>query len=368
MRKYHHITNLLAARADANRSPRLALVPLAGGAIASPAISISAPASVSPPNLSDLNPAACYLAQLQPSGRRSTRARLERVARLFGASIGSFQWHELRYEHVVAVRHKLQEQNASAATVNMTLSALRSVARSAWHLGQMSADAYQGIRDVRGVRTSILPAGRALAQTEIAVLLDACAAEETPGGARDACLIALLASGLRRAECAGLLLEDAAVVRGHLRIMGKGQRERQLPLEAGVERALAGWLQVRGGWPGALLCPVTKNGRIVRRPLSGQSVYLALRRRARLAGLAHISPHDLRRTFVTHLLERGANIATVKELCGHAHINTTSRYHRGGARARKQTIELLSLPWPRPRPKRTPRRARKSRRRRRRKT
>lgn len=364
MRKYNHITNLSTAAGGSKVRPRLALVPASGVSPATPAISTVAPLSISPPNLSDLNSAAVYLAQLQPSGRRSTRARLDRVARLFGATLATFRWQELRFEHVVAVRSYLQTEGLSPSTVNMTLSALRSVARAAKNLGQMSVEQYDAIREVKSVRGSALPAGRALARTEISVLLDACAADETPAGVRDACLVGLLASGLRRAECAALTLADAQVERGSLRVRGKGQKERIVPLDAGVERAVADWLTLRGARPGALLCPVAKGGRITVRHLSGTSVYLALGRRARQAGLAHMTPHDLRRTLVSNMLDRGADIETIRDLCGHTDVSTTARYKRGGERAKKRVIGMLNLPWPRPRPKRTPRSARKSRRRR----
>lgn len=370
MRKFNHIPNPAGAGGGAKLRPRLALVPVGRGNSVSPSISTSAPLSISPPDLFDFNPAACYLAQLQPTGYRSMRARLTHVARLFGATIGTFCWHELRYEHVVAVRALLQAEGLSPASVNMTLSALRSVARAAKNKGQMTAEDYDRIREVKSVRGSRLPAGRALARTEISVLLDACAADERPAaGARDACLIGLLASGLRRAECAALTLADAtAAGRGALRVRGKGQKERTVPLDAGVERALDGWLALRGDRPGALLCAVSKAGAITGlRHLSGTSVYRALARRARQAGLAHVTPHDLRRTLVSQMLDRGADIDAVRDICGHTNVATTSRYRRGGERAKKMVIEMLNLPWPRPRPKRTPRRARKSRRRRRRK-
>ncbi|MDQ1610316.1 MAG: integrase/recombinase XerD [Pyrinomonadaceae bacterium] len=368
MRKHNHITNPPPPPGGAKVRSHLALVPLSGVSPTLPAISTGAPLSISPPDLSDLNPAACYLAVLQPSGRRSTAARLDRVARFFKATLGTLRWHELRFEHVVAVRAYLQSQKLSPSTVNMTLSALRGVARAAKGLGQISVEHYDAIREVKGVRGSVLPAGRALARTEISVLLDACAADETPAGARDACLVGLLASGLRRAEATALTVADVGIERGSLRVRGKGQKERLVPLDAGVERAIEGWLAVRGLRAGALLCPVRKDGHVTVRHLSGTSVYLALRRRARQAGLAHLSPHDLRRTLVSNMLDRGANIETVRDLCGHTDVSTTARYKRGGEHAKKMVIGMLNLPWPRPRPKRPPRCARKSRRRRRRKS
>jgi site-specific recombinase XerD len=368
MRKCNHITNPPLAGEGANSRSHLALVPVSGVVSRAPAISTGAPVSISPPDLAELNPAACFLAQLQPSGRRSTRARLDRAARLLGATLDTLRWHELRFEHVVAVRTYLQAQGLSPATVNMTLSALRSVARAAKNLGQMSVEHCDAIREVAGVRGDALPSGRALARTEISVLLDACAANDGPAGARDACLIGLLASGLRRAECAALTIADAGLERGSLRVRGKGQKERLVPLDAGVERAIAGWLAHRGARAGALLCPVGKGGQVTIRHLSGTSIYQALARRARLAGLNHVTPHDLRRTLVSNMLDGGADIETVRDLCGHTDVATTARYKRGGERAKKRVIGMISLPWPRPKQKRTPKCASKSRRRRLRKT
>lgn len=293
MRKYNHILNPGDGAGGSKARSRLSVVPVSEVVSRPPSISTSTPVSISPPDLSDFNPAACFLAQLQPTGGRSTRARLERAAALLGATLGTLRWHELRFEHVVAVRAYLQSQNLSPSSVNMTLSSLRSVARAAKNLGQMSAENYDRIREVKSVRGTTLPAGR----------------------------------------------------------------------------AIEGWLALRGRRPGALLCPVRKDGVITAvRHLSGTSVYRTIARRARQAGLAHLSPHDLRRTLVSNLLDHGEDIETVRDLCGHTNVATTARYKRGGERAKKQAIEMLRLPWPRPRPKRTPKCARKSRRQRRRKS
>src|ERR1051326_7550776 len=78
--------------------------------------------------IAETNPALVYLAGLSQSGRRSMRQRLELVTRIAGSS----DWPSMRYEHVIAIRTKLQESGLSAASINATLSALRGVAKAAW--------------------------------------------------------------------------------------------------------------------------------------------------------------------------------------------------------------------------------------------
>ncbi|HUS17346.1 MAG TPA: tyrosine-type recombinase/integrase [Chloroflexia bacterium] len=293
-------------------------------------------------------PEAVYLAGLAPTGRRSMAARLRTVAGVLGApSIEAVPWERLRYAHVAAVRAALEERELAPASINATLAALRGVAAAAWNLGALPVEELARIRQVKPVRGSRLPAGRLVKAGELRALLEACAADPSSAGARDAALIGLLyAAGLRRGELATLQVADYTSAERRLTVRhGKGRKERLVPIAGGAAVLLEEWLAARGPAPGPLLLPINKGGHIGTAPLSTQAVYKALTRRAADAGLTTpVSPHDMRRTFVGDLLDAGADIATVQQLAGHASVTTTARYDRRGEAAKQRAVDLLHLP------------------------
>ncbi|MBU0607973.1 MAG: tyrosine-type recombinase/integrase, partial [Armatimonadetes bacterium] len=255
-------------------------------------------------------------------------------------------WHELRYPHCAAVRAALEERYAPA-TANKHLAALRGVLKEAWRLGLVDGESYHRAVDLAGVRGSTLPAGRALAAAEVRALFEACA-DGTPGGARDAALLALLYGALlRRSEAVALDLADydpkaAALAVRH----GKGRQERLAYLPAGGRAAVDGWLRVRGDDPGPLLVPVRKGGQVLLRRLSPQAVLGACQKRQRQApGVGPFSPHDLRRTSIGDLLDAGADLAAVQRLAGHAQVTTTTRYDRRPEGVKRKAAELLQVPF-----------------------
>lgn len=297
----------------------------------------------------DRHPAAVYLARLGPGSRRTMKGALDKVAGLLTGGrcdTWTLRWAEVRYAQTAAVRTVLAEQLAPA-TANKHLCAVRGVLKEAWRLGLMSSEQFHRAVDVPRVRGERLPAGREISSGELRSLMSACVAAGDTAGVRDAALIALAyAGGLRRTEIVGLDLEDLDRDSGELRVRhGKGNKERVVYLASSAMRAVLAWVEVRGDWQGALLCPLTRGGRVIDRRPRGQLIYDALRRRAREASVQALSPHDFRRTFVSHLLEAGADIATVQKLAGHANVTTTARYDRRGEAARRKAAGLLHVPY-----------------------
>lgn len=159
-------------------------------------------------------------------------------------------------------------------------------------------------------------------------------------------LALLYGGGLRRSEAVALDVSHFEPETGMLTIRsGKGRKDRTVYATNGAAAALTDWLTVRGPETGALFCPVNKGGKIKASRLTGQAVLNILAKRAREAGVAHLSPHDLRRTFVSHLLDAGADIVTVQKLAGHSQVTTTARYDRRGEAEKRTAAELLFAPY-----------------------
>ena len=301
------------------------------------------------PVLSHTHPVEVYLAQLAPNSRRAVRSDLNRIAAILsggGADFAGIPWHRLRYEHVAAIRQRLAAEYAPASA-NRMLSSLRGVLRESWNLGLLSAEELQRAIRVKAVRGSRLPAGRALTAGEIRTLFRVCAEDRRPAGVRDAALLAVLyGAGVRRAEAVQLDLGDFDAESGAVRVRsGKGNKERLSYLQGLGALAVSVWVEVRGREPGPLFLPIHRSGRIGLRRMREQSVYDILKRRARLAGIATFSPHDLRRTFAGDLLDAGADISTVQQLLGHASVTTTQRYDRRGEATKRRAAGLLHVPY-----------------------
>ena len=299
-----------------------------------------------------------------PGSRRTMRTALNTIAELLGVAavieepttVGRGRhevetllycdWASLRYQHTQALR-TLLAQRYKPASANKMLAALRRVLLEARRLGLMTPDDYAQAADIAAIKGSSLPPGRALSMGELTALMATCCTDRTPAGPRDAALIALLCrGGLRRSEVVALDLSDYLPESGAVTVRsGKGRKDRTTYLDGGAAAAVADWLAVRGIAPGPLLCPVNKGERITIRRLSDQAVLDALQKRTKQAKVKAFSPHDLRRTFISDLLDAGADIATVQRMAGHASPETTSRYDRRGEATKRRAASLLHLAY-----------------------
>ena len=298
----------------------------------------------------DRNPCSVYLARMTKASRRVIQSRLRRVADLVGwPSPFDLPWGGMKYQHVAAIRTMLQDQKLARATVNSCLSAIRGVCREAWRLDQMNEDDLARIEDLKGVKGTTLSAavGRALPSEEIAALMTSCAGDDTARGRRDAALFAVLyVGGVRRDELANLDLEDYNLESGQLIVRsGKGNKARTVYIGNGAGAAMRDWIAVRGNTPGPLFHAVNKGGKITPGRMTGQAVYLIMIRRGEAAGIASFRPHDVRRSFISDLLDAGVDISTVAQLAGHSSVTTTARYDRRGEAVKAKAAGMLKLPY-----------------------
>lgn len=306
-----------------------------------------------------------YLQGLAPAGRQGAVVALARVARVAGYTVETMPWSSLRAPQVDALRSRLSTLPRSAlhdpqakkqrgpladrplapSTINHTLACIRGVLKCAWLDDQVTTHDYHKATAVRGVKGSTLPAGRDIANTEIAALLRACYADQGPAGLRDAAIIAVMwAGGFRRDEVTRITLADVDANTGRIVVTGKGQKQRVVYVVSALA-PLRRWLKTRGNTAGALFSPINKGGRVsVGQGMTSQAIYNALGKRADQAGVGTFSPHDLRRTYVGNALSAGVDISTVAAQCGHASVTTTARYDRRKETALQAASALLALP------------------------
>ena len=256
-------------------------------------------------------------------------------------------WASITPRQVASLRTKLVNLY-QPASVNKILVALRGVLKVSYSLGLMTAEDYQRVSRVKGVKREVTaPVGRDLSDADIKALAKACKADKTPAGVRDAAMIGLwYTCGIRRAELVRLELADYNSKQGKLTITGsQGHKPRTVYVSGGARTAIQAWLVRRGLEPGPLFYAINKAGRLLKKPMSAQAAYKRLKKRIEEAEIEDFSPRDFRRSFVADLLDKGADIATVAKLAGHASVTTTARYDRRTEEAKRKAAELLRFPF-----------------------
>jgi integrase/recombinase XerD len=285
---------------------------------------------------------------------RHERGQSEHTARTYAALLGKFvAWaerHRLTDWTQVELRHLqsfLQQEQArapsrepggsprrlSTESLYLEIAALRAFFRFAENERFLPENVAEQLSLPR--RWQRLP--RALSDAEIEKLL----APETPETPQTLCDQAMLelayASGLRLSELRNLRLEQLHLDAGFINVIGKGNKERVVPVGRKAIEALNRYLEV--GRPKLVRPRSPANVFLTSRgtAFAPVTLWLRIKRRARRAGIArNVTPHMLRHSFATHLLEHGADLRVIQELLGHASIGTTEIYtHVAGQRLRE---------------------------------
>ncbi|MGH7312625.1 MAG: site-specific tyrosine recombinase XerD, partial [Candidatus Rokuibacteriota bacterium] len=243
-----------------------------------------------------------------------------------------------RRDEVVAYIERLQRDGLKPASIARRLSALRGLTRYLVREGRLAHDPTQHLERPRGSRAlpRTLPAKTAAAVVE-------SPDTTTVRGLRDRALLELLyATGMRASECLGLSLEDVNLTAGYVICTGKGRKQRLVPLGEEAAAWLTRYLTdarptaTRRRDSGRLF--VNARGG----PLSRQSLWSLVARAGTAAGVRRrVSPHVLRHSFASHLLENGADLRSVQAMLGHSDIATTQIYtHLPSATLRRMYDEF----------------------------
>lgn len=269
---------------------------------------------------------------LAPATLAAYRADLTAFARSDAARQGWDRSPEavVAYLESLGARGEPGQRGLAPASRRRRAAVLRGFYRFAFGEGLVEVDVASQLDLPRQQR----PLPDTLSVADVERLLDAVSGPDpdAPRAIRDRALVELLyAAGLRVSEALGLDLEDCSLDGGFVRVVGKGDRERLGP----IGEIAIGWLarylgEVRSAWV-PVDAPMVRGGPLFLtergRRMARQQAWAMIRAAAERADIAApVSPHTLRHSFATHLLEGGADLRVVQELLGHASISTTQIY------------------------------------------
>jgi len=245
---------------------------------------------------------------------------LERAA-IVGRRVDEIDLAQVTADHIRSYLAELMKKDQARATVQRRLSAIKAFFRYR-ETSRGDSSPARSIRSPKNMRG--LPS--ILQQDEVRRLIEVAPDDTTPAAARDRAIFeTLYSAGLRVSELVGLNWRDIDEELGMVMVRsGKGNKDRLVPLGEPALDALLKWRRAMPiAWePSGPVIVNLRGGRLTTR-----SVELILQRRIEAAGIsASITPHGLRHSFATHMLNNGADLRSIQEMLGHASLATTQRY------------------------------------------
>lgn len=295
------------------------------------------------------DPVSLYLESLPAaSSRRTMRASLNTVAGILSDTNDAtkLEWGQLTYAHTVALRAELLRRY-KGTTVNKFLAGYRCVLKAAWRLGLMDSEAYRRASDVVDVPVTKEKSGRYVPKEEIRKLYEVCRRDASPMGLRDLAMIHLLRnSGMRRAELADLSIADLDLDSRSVRIgAGKNNAYRAVYLPDHTCQVLRQWLDLYQPptSENPLFVRAIRGGHLSKYRIAGQAAAVVLKSRAEQAGIEMLTPHDLRRSYISDLFDQGVDVATIAKIVGHTDITITITYDRRQAAPAQRAANLIGI-------------------------
>jgi len=255
---------------------------------------------------------------------------------LAGAGVSS--WQDVSRAHILDYILYLKEREYAPSTVARKVASVKSF----FHF--LMADGVLPDDPTTAVDSPVVekPLPRPLSPEQMARLLAEPAKSETPRTLRDCALLELMyATGMRASEVIGLKIDAVDLEAGTVRCVGKGNKERILPLHERAQETLSAYLEdgraglLRGREETALF--VNNRGG---RPLTRQGLWQIVKKYATAAGIeCQVTPHTLRHSFATHMLNGGAGLRELQQLMGHASISSTQLYTQVSTRRKREAYD-----------------------------
>jgi integrase/recombinase XerC len=280
------------------------------------------------------SPVVSYLLRFStPNGRRTAIQSIERIARAIGVPADAILWEKLGPRETGAINARLVAMGHSPSTIRLTRTILKGVLSEAQKMGLITGDQLMAATSWPRLQGKRAPAGRMLTDDEVQRLRAHCRSlSPTAYRAMALAVVACaLGGGMRREELATVEADALSDDGRHLRFIGKGRKEVVQPLPEWAAADVRAWLEVRRRFPLAtqtMFVKVDPRGRrIIDRPLTPWEVWKLIRDLQQGAGLPKFSPHDLRRTFASTLIEQ-EGLDKAKTLMRHENVATTLVYDR----------------------------------------
>jgi integrase/recombinase XerD len=300
------------------------------------------------------DPVVIYLKSLQSEASQITMAKLLFIfARWYlGAPASTPQdiaWSDIDSEVIQNYQSYLSKvKRHEPATVNTYFNAVKGVLRKSARIkrvepvNKISLTDFEEILEIKSIRGSRTSKGKSLNDDQVSKVLKSCE-EKTLMSVRDKAILSVfIYCGLRLNEMCEIKYPDCLSGSGTLTIIGKGNKERIIPLHPIVSDALEEWIaEVRGEHVGYMFHRIWRTGEVNElKGLTDSGFRKILTKRTAVLGFK-ITPHDLRRTFGTRLLEKGADLLLVRDLLGHSSVDTTATYDLRGIESKRDAVLML---------------------------
>jgi integrase/recombinase XerD len=253
-------------------------------------------------------------------------------------------FHQVDYQMACKIKVELIQQGSSAKSVNRAMSTIRNIVKVGVLMGLVSENQLIQLSAIKHEKSS-QHQGHPLNATQVNRLFAYLSEDMSTVGMRNQAIFALLlGAGLRRSELVALKLNDITLAECRLIVQkGKGNKRRTAFLPSWCVELVKAWLLLRGNDGEYLFNPVNKTKRInIKQGITTETVYQLVRSVTSYIGVYDVSPHDLRRTFITRLLEQDVDLNTVRQMAGHADISTTIIYDKRDQAVMQKAAEQFS--------------------------